>query len=159
MMSTVLRAAEFLCLSLWLGGDVFLSFVVAPGAFAVLGSRDLAGTMVGYALARLHILGIVFGLLFFLFRLLRSRSFAAFTSPAALAVLLMLALTAGSQFAVSRRLAALRTEMGSVDRTPLENPFRVEFDRLHKISVRLEGGVLLAGLTALYFLTREVSQP
>jgi len=31
-MSTFLRTIEFLSLSLWLGSDVFLSFVVAPGA-------------------------------------------------------------------------------------------------------------------------------
>jgi hypothetical protein len=36
-MSTVLRTIEFLGLSLWLGSDVFLSFVVAPGAFSLLG--------------------------------------------------------------------------------------------------------------------------
>ena len=30
-MSTFLRTIEFLSLSLWLGSDVFLSFVVAPG--------------------------------------------------------------------------------------------------------------------------------
>jgi len=30
-MSTLLRTIEFLTLSLWLGSDVFLSFVTAPG--------------------------------------------------------------------------------------------------------------------------------
>jgi Asp-tRNA(Asn)/Glu-tRNA(Gln) amidotransferase A subunit family amidase len=40
-MQTFLRAIEFLSLSLWLGGDVFLSFVVAPGAFSILGNRDV----------------------------------------------------------------------------------------------------------------------
>ncbi len=39
-MSTLLRTIEFLGLSLWLGSDVFLSFVVAPGAFRILASRD-----------------------------------------------------------------------------------------------------------------------
>lgn len=39
-MSTFLRVIEFLGLSLWLGSDVFLSFVVAPGAFRILASRD-----------------------------------------------------------------------------------------------------------------------
>jgi len=46
-MTTFFRTIEFLSLSLWLGGDAFLSFVVAPGAFAILGSRDAAGMMVG----------------------------------------------------------------------------------------------------------------
>lgn len=49
-MSSILRTIEFLGLSLWLGSDVFLSFVVAPGAFRILGSRDQAGAMVGHSL-------------------------------------------------------------------------------------------------------------
>ena len=43
-MSTFLRTIEFLCVSLWLGSDVFLSFVVAPGAF---GDTELAATRLG----------------------------------------------------------------------------------------------------------------
>ncbi len=70
-MSTVLRSIEFLCLGLWLGSDVFLSFVVAPGAFRVLGSRDAAGAMVGFALGRMHLLGVICGVVFLLARLAR----------------------------------------------------------------------------------------
>ena len=157
-MSTVLRSLEFLCLSLWLGGDIFLSLVVAPGAFAVLPGRDLAGSMVGYALGRLHILGIICGVVFFAARLARTRSFASFAAPVALSVVLMLALTVASQYGVTTRLARLRSEMGSVQNTPADNPLRREFDRLHRLSVQLEGGVLLAGLAALYFLTREAAR-
>src|ERR1700740_432716 len=58
LMTTLFRALEFLSLSLWLGADAFLSFVVAPGAFAILGSRDAAGMIVGFALGRLHFAGI-----------------------------------------------------------------------------------------------------
>lgn len=154
-MSTFLRSIEFLSLSLWLGGDVFLSFVVAPGAFAVLPGRDLAGTMVGHALGRLHILGLACGAVFLAARLARTRSLGSLAAPVALAVVLMLALTAYSQLGVSGRLARLRAEMGSVQNTPVENPLRREFDRLHRVSVMLESGVLLGGLAALYLLTRE----
>lgn len=154
-MSTILRTAEFLCLSLWLGSGVFLSFVVAPGAFSVLSTRDQAGALVGYALSRLHLLGIVCGLVFLIVRLLRVREFTSVFAPAALAVLLMIGLTAASQYQVSARMTQLRAEMGSIERTPAESPLRAEFDRLHRLSVGLEGGVLLAGLAALYFLVRE----
>src|SRR5882672_10358460 len=61
-MSTFLRTIEFLGLSLWLGSDVFLSFVVAPGAFRILASRDQAGTMVGFALWWMHMIGVVCGI-------------------------------------------------------------------------------------------------
>jgi hypothetical protein len=157
-MSTLLRTVEFLCLSLWLGGDVFLSFVVAPGAFSVLPGRDVAGSMVGYALGRLHVLGLVCGGIFLIARFARVRSVTGLAAPAALAIFLMIALTAASQFGVSPRMARLRTEMGSVEKTSPESPLREEFDRLHKISVGLESGVLLAGLAAVCFLTREVTR-
>lgn len=154
-MSTVLRAIEFLSLGLWLGSIAFLSFVVAPGAFAVLGSRDAAGMMVGYSLARLHFAGIFFGLLFLAARLARTRDFASFTTAAALCVLLMVVLTAASQFTVSNRMERLKKEMVSVQNTPESDPRRVEFNRLHRASVRYEGAVLLLGLAAMFLLVRE----
>jgi len=59
-----------------------------------------------------------------------------------------------SQTRVTPRLAELRTEMVSVDATPKDNPLRVEFDRLHQTSVRIEVVVLLLGLAALFFTVR-----
>lgn len=154
-MSTVLRSIEFLSLSIWLGSVVFLSFVVAPGAFTVLPSRDLSGAVVNYALGRLHALGMAAGVVFLLARVVRLKSAPAIFAPAALAVALMLVLTAASQFAVSPRMARLRREMVSIERTPADSPLRAEFNRLHQVSVRLEAGVLLSGLAALVLLVRE----
>jgi uncharacterized membrane protein len=156
-MSTMLRTIEFLGLSLWLGSDVFLSFVVAPGAFSLLGSRDQAGAMVGFALGRMHFIGVVCGIVILLARLLRTRTFASLVAPAALCVVLMIALTVVSQHAVSPKMAALRTQMGSIQATAADNPLRVEFDRLHQRSVMLESGVLLAGFAAMYLLVRELA--
>jgi hypothetical protein len=156
-MQTLLRSFEFLCLSLWLGADAFLSFVVAPGAFAILGNRDAAGMMVGFALARLHFAGIALGLLFVVARVLRTHDFASVTSPAALCVVLMVLLTAASQFTVSPRMQALKQEMVSVQNTPVNDPRRLEFDKLHHRSVTFEGAVLLLGLAGMYLLVREVA--
>jgi len=154
-MSTLFRALEFLGLSIWLGSDVFLSFVVAPGAFSVLASRDQAGAMVGYCLARMHWLGVICGILVLLFRLMRTRSAASLASPAALCMVLMILLTVTSQLAVSPRMAVLRVQMGSIKATASDSPLLAEFSRLHRVSVSLESGVLLAGFTALYLVMRE----
>lgn len=154
-MQTFLRTIEFLSLGLWLGAGAFLSFVVAPGAFAILGSRDAAGLMVGFSLARLHFAGIFLGLIFLIARLIRTQSFASFTTAAALAVVLMVLLTAASQFTVSNRMEALKRDMVSVQNTPETDPRRVEFNKLHHASVRYEGAVLLLGLAAMYLLVRE----
>jgi len=156
-MSTLLRAIEFLGLSLWLGSDVFLSFVVAPGAFRILTSRDQAGAMVGYVLGVMHMGGIVCGLAFLLARLLRTKTFASFVTPAALCVVLMIALTAISQYTVSAKMAALRLQMGSIQATAADSPLLDEFSRLHRVSVSLESGVLLAGIVAIYLMARELA--
>jgi uncharacterized membrane protein len=154
-MGTFLRKVEFLTLSVWFGNDVFLSFVVAPGAFSVLGNRDAAGMFVGYALSRLHYAGILLGSVFLLARLLRTRDFGSFLDATARCVVVMVVLTAVSQFAVSTRMQALKQEMVSVQNTPDSDPRRVEFDHLHRRSVALEGGVLLLGFAGLSFLVRE----
>ena len=101
---------------------MFLSFVVAPGAFSLLGNRDAAGMMVGYSLIRLHFAGIFLGLLFLVARLLRTRDFASFTTAAALCVVFMVILTAASQFTVSNRMERLKKQMVSVQNTPDDDP-------------------------------------
>jgi hypothetical protein len=157
--TTLFRTIEFLSLSLWLGADAFLSFVVAPGAFAILGNRDAAGMMVGFALARLHYAGIFLGLIFLAARLARTHDFGSLTSAAALCVVLMALLTAVSQFTVSSRMEALKKDMVSVQNTPETDPRRVEFNSLHHRSVAFEGTVLLLGLAGMFLLVPETTKP
>src|ERR1700736_2978385 len=156
-MSTLLRTIEFLGLSLWLGSDVFLSFVMAPGAFRILASRDQAGAMVGYGLWWMHMIGVVCGISLLLARLLRTRTFASLAAPAALCVVLMIGLTVASQHAVSPKMAALRVQMGSIQATATDSPLLAEFSRLHRISVSLESGVLLAGIAAMFLMVKELA--
>jgi hypothetical protein len=156
-MSTLLRAIEFLGLSLWLGSDVFLSFVVAPGAFRILAPcRDQAGAIVGYGLWWMHMIGVVCGITILLARLVRTRTFASLATPAALCMVLMILLTVVSQHAVSPRMAALRVQMGSIQATAEGSPLLTEFSRLHRISVSLESGVLLAGLATMFLMVKEL---
>src|SRR5215468_11029500 len=114
-MVNLFRTLEFLGLSVWLGSDIFLSFVVAPGAFRVLAlNRDQAGAVVGFALAKMHVIGIACGIVVLLLRLLRTKSVASVLAPAALCLLLMVVLTGVSQLMVTPRMAALRVQMGSI---------------------------------------------
>src|SRR5260370_38658685 len=144
-MSTLLRTIEFLGLSVWLGSDVFLSFVMAPGAFRILASRDSAGAIVGYGLWWMHMIGVVCGIAILLARLLRTRTFAGLATPAALCVALMILLTVGSQHAVSPKMAALRVPMGSIQATAADSPLLAEFGRVHRARVSLRSGLLRAG--------------
>jgi hypothetical protein len=136
---------------------VFLSFVVAPGAFHVLPSRDQAGAIVGFSLTRMHLGGILCGAIFLLARLLRTRTFASYASGPAICVAAMMALTLLSQLTVSARMAILRVQMGSIQATDAGSPLLAEFTRLHGISVALESAVLLAGFAATFLLVRELA--
>src|SRR6266705_2493237 len=156
-MMNFLRTVEFLGLSLWLGSDVFLSFVVAPGAFRILTSRDQAGAVVGFGLWGMHMIGVVCGIVILVARLTRTRTFASLATPTALCVVFMILLTVVSQHAVSPKMAELRVQMGSIQATAADSPLLAEFGKLHRISVSLESGVLLAGFAAMYLMVRELA--
>src|SRR5437660_12592703 len=115
--------------------------------------------MVGFALWWMHMIGVVCGIVILLARLARTRTFASLVTPAALCVVLMILLTVVSQHAVSPKMAALRVQMQSIEATAAaaDSPLLVEFGKLHRISVSLESGVLLAGLAGMYLMVKELT--
>ena len=153
-MSHILRFLQVFAIGTWVGAIVYFAAVVTRGAFAVLPNADLAGALVGVTIKGLHGLGIIAAVTYLVASLGLGRSVRALAQPAALGVILMLVLTLASQRVVLPRMDALRARMGSVDATPRENPLRVEFDRLHRVSVQIESGVLLVGLAALFLTVR-----
>jgi hypothetical protein len=157
VMNSILRFVQVFALGTWVGSIIYF-VVITQGVFGVLQSRDQAGLMVGYSLARLHYLGMVAAVLYLVAGLALAQSVKAFAQPAMLGVILMLLLTVVSQTRVTPRLAELRTEMVSVDATPKDNPLRVEFDRLHQTSVRIEVVVLLLGIASLFLTVRNAPQ-
>lgn len=154
-MSTLLRFLQFFSLGTWVGSIVFFGAVVAPGAFTVLSNRDQAGALVGLVLGRLHLIGIILGVIYLIVTAVVGRSPAALVRPAPLLVALMIILTFVSQFWVTGTMEAYRAQMGSVDATPATNALRASFDRLHVISVRLEMAVLVCGIAALALISRK----
>jgi len=151
--SATLRFLQFLSLGCWLGSIIFF-IVFTQGIFGVMPTKDLAGIVVGYSLARLHILGIVAGCVYLLSTAALEKSVAAVARPAALLVFIMILCTMASQYGVIARMDVLRARMGSVDATPAGDPLRASFDRLHQYSVRLETVVLFSGLAALFLTAR-----
>jgi hypothetical protein len=152
-MTTLVRFLQVFTLGTWMGSILYFGAIVAPAAFSVL-TPDQAGSLVGITLGRLHLMGIVAGVIYLLVTALAARSAAALLRPASLLVMSMLVLTFVSQYWVSETMNALRAQMGSVAATPATSELRASFDRLHGISVRLEMAVLIAGLLALAFTSR-----
>jgi uncharacterized membrane protein len=154
-MNAVLKFLQVFGLGTWVGSIIYLSLVVAPGAFATLKDRDQAGAMVGYSLSRLHLIGLIAGVVYLVAAFVLVRTMKDLVQPAILGVALMIVLTIFSQSKVTSPMFALRTQMVSVEATPATNPLRVEFDRLHQMSVRLEVAVLLIGIASLFFTVRN----
>lgn len=156
---SILRFLMFLSLIVWVGGIIFLSFVVAPTAFSQLPSRHMAGTVVGHSLGILHWMGLFAGVIFLGSSMLLSSLSTGSAHPFALRHILicgMLLLTVVSQFGISPKMAALRAQFGDIDTVPATDPGRVQFDALHVWSVRLEVAVLILGIAATYCTSRSI---
>ncbi len=140
-------------LGLWVGVAALFSFVVAPGAFAVLPSPQLAGNIVSRVLSGVEIIGILVGLaLIGVSLFVRSRETRRPVFELVVVVLLTLAMTI-SHFVVSARLHALRDQFGEhLSDLPSEDTTRVTFDLLHRCSVGLLSFSLFAAIVLLAVL-------
>ena len=153
--SVRLQAAALL-VAAWIGAAMITVAVVAPGAFAVLPSRTMAGTMVGRVLPALFVAGMVIGILV-----------AVVTSGApstgapsagaprwASASALLAALACGvAQFWITPKLDRLRAGIGGpVDALPAGDTRRVAFGLLHGYNVAGLGVAMLGAAVCLGFL-------
>ena len=140
--------ASALLLAGWMGAAVLTIAVVTPGAFAVLPSRSMAGTLVGSVLTAVFLTGLVLGVIVALLSTGRG------ASPGAAATALLAATAcAVAQFGINPRIARLRLDIGgSVERLAPDDPRRVAFGLLHGYSVAGLGVAMLAVAMALFFL-------
>jgi hypothetical protein len=163
-MQTVLRALRLLVMVLWVGGLCFFAFVVAPTAFGALASKHDAGLVVGGTLRVLHMIGLAGGVLFclataWLWLWAEVPARVGFAIQFALTIV-MLGVTSYSQFHVLPAMEVDRSLAGGeVETASLDNPGRIDFERLHALSERLEGMVLFCGLGVVYLLSRESQWP
>jgi hypothetical protein len=153
----ILRFLKVLSVGLWVGSIFFFAAAVAPVAFSVLPTRMLAGMVVSRSLVSLHWIGIICGLVFLLCALLIAFVEGGETPfhKSDLLVVAMMALTLFAHFGIERRMNTLRTDMGMIDAVPHEDARRVEFNRLHVWSERMEETVFFGGLVLLYMVVRE----
>lgn len=151
-MLITLRFVRLLALVLWLGGLIFFGAVMAPVAFHVLPTTHLAGTVVGASLRHLHIIGMVCAALLIITTLLLARTRRALIFCGITAVMLLL--TAYSQFSVIPRMDADRAAAGEITHDCTSAPC-TDFNRLHPLSERVEGAVMIGGLALVVMLAAE----
>jgi hypothetical protein len=159
---SIMRFLMLLSLVVWVGGIMFFAFVLAPTVFhpGILPSRQLAGAVVSRSLGILHWIGLASGLVFLVTAMVQSQVTTGVTEAFAgrnLLVFAMIALTLISMFGISTRMLALRSDMVFIDDVPHDDARRVEFNRLHVWSTRLESMVLLLGLAVIFLTARRLS--
>jgi uncharacterized membrane protein len=159
---SLVRFLMLLSLVAWVGGIAFFAFVLAPTVFhpGILPSRQLAGAVVSRSLGVLHWIGLVCGVVFLITSAIDSQvvtGVPAFISGRNLLVCAMIVLTLISMFAISTRMLDLRNQMVFIDDVSHDDARRIEFNRLHIWSTRLESTVLLLGLAVIFLTARRLS--
>ncbi len=157
-MKTLIRTLLLLCLAIWIGGLIFFAFIEAPVAFMSLPDTHMAGIIVGASLRILHWMGLGSGFAV-LFLFTAAGRLGIYVQQKmrlpVIVLLLMLALTAISQFGIIPRMEQYRIQAGgAINRADQNDPARVAFNQLHKVSEKVEGGVLLCGVALLFLLAR-----
>jgi hypothetical protein len=141
-----LRCVLWLALGGWFGSWALFGLVVAPVAFTVLPSTEIAGTLVGPLLKVLHLYGAVAGLVLAWLAVALRRGRLLVALP-----LLLSATCLTSHFGVSLRMDEIRDlafgPQGDMEAAALWN-------RLHGISVRIFLGASAAVVALLILHVR-----
>ncbi len=160
-MTQFIRQLRLLLLGLWLGAAIFFGAAVAPALFNVLrgaglaNANELAGSIVTRLLGFINQGGVEIALFLFItaFFVNRNRSRLAQVVEV-ISVAIMAIMTGVSNWIISARMLALRASMGTIDQVSPNDPRRIEFDSLHRYSVRVMGVALVAGLVAFFIASR-----
>ena len=136
--SAPIRAALWLTLGGWIGAWLLFGLVVAPTAFRVLPSAQVAGTLIGPVLEALQLFGSAAGLLLASVAWLLGRGVARRVLPLAMSAACLY-----SQFGLSAEIAEIRD--ATIDPQGSE-VLAARFAYLHRLSVSI---FLCVGISAL----------
>jgi uncharacterized membrane protein len=163
-MTVFLRSLRLLTIVVWVGGLIFFAFVLAPVAFHVLPSTHLAGMVVAGTLRILNDLGRVCGPLFLLVSValwyeMDPRGRRLLLAESSLVALML----AATMYVQSRIVPAMEKDRiaagGDVDAAPRDNPARLDFERLHPLSEKVEGTALFLGVAVVILMAAESAKP
>ena len=156
-----LRFLMLLALIVWIGGIIFLAFVEAPTAFTpgLLPTRHMAGSIVGRSLGLLHADGNRLRLCLPDLRRCSLPADDRQSTPISPPPSSNRRDARTYHDLAVRHLpedARPRAQAGVIDSLPLNDPVRMEFNRLHVWSEDFESAVLLLGLIAVFRTAQEL---
>ncbi|MGD9562092.1 MAG: DUF4149 domain-containing protein [Pyrinomonadaceae bacterium] len=147
---------RLLLTALWLGAAIFF-IGVAQSSFAVLPTRELAGSVVGRTLMILNISGVVIGLILLVSSLLVQKgSNRILLWTERILLVIVTAACAVGQFVIALWLQFTRAQMGKpVDELAADDPLRVQFNSLHMYSEWVLMAGMLAALLAFFIMANR----
>jgi hypothetical protein len=140
-----IRFLLWLLLGGWVGAWVTFGALVAPTAFRVLPSHELAGQVVGPVISALHGYGAAAGLMLALLAWILGRRWLLVAIP-----LVAAAACAYSELAITPQIAAIRPLVFGPEGTP---ELAARFGHLHRVSVLI---FISVGVTTLVLLAAHV---
>ena len=152
---------RLLLIGLWLGAAVFFSFAVAPSAFGVLRTLQIAnfssvaGEIVSRNLMIINISGLVIGVILlassFVGSALTNR-FALWTER--ILLLFLIVACAVGQFVIALWLRFVKAELGKpIDEVALDDPLRIKFNNLHEYSVWVLIAAMIAAIIVFFIIS------
>ena len=144
----------------WLGLAIYFSAVVAPSAFAVLRSFNLAnageiaGTIVSRALSVVNKSGLLLSLLLLVSAPAVKKYYGRWSFIFQNVLLIVVAiLTAAGEWVIAARMRGLRVTMnGQIDQVPLTDPNRMAFAALHVYSVAALSIAMISALIVILLM-------
>lgn len=148
---------RILLIGLWLGAACFFSFAVAPSAFAVLPSRDIAGLVVSRTLAIVNISGLIISLILLASSFVRGAESNRLRLLIERVLLVIFTLACGvGQFVIALWLGFVRSQIGRpIDELAADDPLRVRFNDLHQYSVWIMLAAMLAALVLFFVMAQN----
>jgi len=152
----LLAFVEVLLLAAWVGSMIFFSIAVAPSAFAVLPTREMAGVMVTSTIGKVEVIGLIIGPFLILVNAVKSSRSSAAKILRIVLIGLMVMCAALSRFWISPSMVSLRAAMGGhIDEVSPADPMRLQFNALHQYSVALMGIAIVIGLASLFLTVQS----
>lgn len=146
-----------LLISLWFGAACFFSFAVAPSAFAVLPSREIAGLVVSRTLMIVNISGLIVGLILLASSFIKQVGANRLRLLTERFLLVIFALACGvGQFVIALWLSYVRSQIGRpVEELAAEDPLRIQFNDLHQYSVWALLAAMFAALVLFFVMAQN----
>ena len=141
-----------IALTLWVGGQWAIGYIVAPTLFYTVADRALAGSIAGRLFTLIAYIGIGCAAYLLLFRLVRFGG-TCFRQGLFWIVLAMLVLTVAGEFGVQPILAGLKDQ--ALPQQVMESVFRNRFAAWHGIASVFYLIQSVLGLLVIYMQGRD----